>query len=43
MSLENFRKETKDWLEANCPQSMRKPIQSEADICWGGRNWTFAS
>ncbi len=43
MSLENFRKETKDWLEANCPQSMRKPIQSEADICWGGRNWTFTS
>ena len=43
MSLEIFRKETKDWLEANCPQSMRKPIQSEADICWGGRNWTFAS
>jgi acyl-CoA dehydrogenase len=43
MSLENFRKETKDWLEANCPQSMRQPIRSEADICWGGRNWTFAS
>ncbi|WP_440959906.1 acyl-CoA dehydrogenase family protein [Oceanicaulis sp. LC35] len=43
MSLENFRKETKDWLEANCPPSMRQPIKSEADICWGGRNWTFAS
>ena len=43
MSLENFRKETKDWLEANCPQGMRQPIKSEADICWGGRNWTFAS
>ena len=22
---------------------MRKPIRSEADICWGGRNWTFQS
>ena len=43
MSLENFRKETKDRLEANCPQGMRQPIKSEADICWGGRNWTFAS
>ena len=43
MSLENFRKETKDWLQANCPESMRQPIRSEADICWGGRNWTFAS
>jgi hypothetical protein len=43
MSLETFRKETKDWLEANCPASMRQPIRSEADICWGGRNWSFAS
>jgi alkylation response protein AidB-like acyl-CoA dehydrogenase len=22
---------------------MRKPIRSEADVCWGGRNWTFQS
>jgi len=22
---------------------MRQPIRSEADICWGGRNWTFQS
>jgi alkylation response protein AidB-like acyl-CoA dehydrogenase len=22
---------------------MRKPIRSEADVCWGGRNWTFHS
>src|SRR6478736_6718947 len=22
---------------------MRQPIRSEADICWGGRNWTFKS
>jgi len=22
---------------------MREPIRSEADMCWGGRNWTFQS
>ena len=42
MSLEDFRKETRAWLEANCPPGMRKPIRSEADLCWGGKHWTFA-
>jgi len=41
--LEAFRSETRAWLEANCPPEMRKPIRSETDICWGGRNWTFQS
>jgi acyl-CoA dehydrogenase len=41
--LESFRSETRAWLEANCPPEMRRPIASEADICWGGRNWTFQS
>src|SRR6185437_8866819 len=41
--LDSFRTETRTWLEANCPAEMRKPIRSEADICWGGRNWTFQS
>ncbi|MBT8047256.1 MAG: acyl-CoA dehydrogenase [Xanthomonadales bacterium] len=41
--LESFRKETRAWLEANCPESMRHPYGSEADACWGGRNWTFQS
>jgi acyl-CoA dehydrogenase len=35
--------EVREWLEANCPESMRKPYESEADLCWGGRNWTFQS
>src|SRR5438045_919939 len=35
--LETFRKETRAWLEKNCPPEMRKPMQSEEDICWGGR------
>jgi acyl-CoA dehydrogenase len=41
--LDTFRAETRAWLEANCPAEMRQPIRSEADICWGGRNWTFQS
>ena len=41
--LDSFRAETRAWLEANCPPEMRTPIRSEADVCWGGRNWTFQS
>ena len=41
--LEAFRADTRAWLEANCPAEMRQPIRSEADMCWGGRNWTFQS
>ena len=40
---EDFRSDTRAWLEANCPAEMRAPIRSEADYCWGGRNWTFQS
>jgi len=38
-----FRAETRAWLEANCPAEMRQPMRSEADMCWGGRDWTFQS
>src|SRR6476659_3093651 len=41
--LDAFRTETRAWLEANCPAEMRQPMRSEADACWGGRNWTFQS
>jgi acyl-CoA dehydrogenase len=41
--LDSFRYETRDWLEANCPPEMRQPIRADTDMCWGGRNWTFAS
>ena len=41
--LDRFRSDVRTWLEANCPEEMRQPIRSEADICWGGRNWTFQS
>lgn len=41
--LEAFRRETQAWLEQNCPQSMRAPVTSNDDICWGGRNVKFKS
>ena len=40
--LENFRLETRAWLEENCPAEMRKPMRSEDDACWGGRNFKFS-
>ncbi len=41
--LENFRKETRSWLEENCPDEMRDGAGGEENICWGGRNWKFQS
>jgi len=41
--LEAFRSDARAWLEENCPEEMRQPMESEADVCWGGRNWTFQS
>jgi len=35
--LNAFRAQTRDWLEANCPASMRTPMP-EAETVWGGRN-----
>jgi len=39
--LDQFRAETRAWLEANCPPEMREPMRSEKDACWGGRNPDF--
>ncbi len=36
--LQEFRENTHNWLEANCPPEMRKP----GDVCWGGRNPSFS-
>jgi alkylation response protein AidB-like acyl-CoA dehydrogenase len=41
--LEQFRQETRAWLEANCPPDMCLPPEDEEDRCWGGRNPTFKS
>ena len=40
--LDEFRAEIRDWIEANCPPEMRTPMR-DADICWGGRKFAFAS
>jgi acyl-CoA dehydrogenase len=41
--LETFRAETREWLEANCPEEMRQPVRDEQDVYWGGRNAKFKS
>ena len=41
--LEEFRRETRAWLEANCPPEMRRPMTSDDDTFWGGRNTKFSS
>lgn len=40
--LDRFRAETREWLEANCPESQRQPT-TPADQYWGGRKGTFPS
>lgn len=42
-ALEQFRLETRQWLEENCPESMRGPVASMEDQSWGGRNPKFQS
>ncbi|WP_114521682.1 acyl-CoA dehydrogenase family protein [Altererythrobacter sp. ZODW24] len=41
--LDQFRQETRDWLEANCPPEMRQPVRDEGDVYWGGRRAKFKS
>ncbi len=41
--LDVFQKETRAWLEENCPAEMRTPIRGDEDMCWGGRNYKFSS
>jgi alkylation response protein AidB-like acyl-CoA dehydrogenase len=40
--LEAFRHNTRAWLEANCPASMRTP-GAEEETVWGGRRERFAN
>ena len=35
--LDQFRQETRTWLEANCPEAMRQPVKGFEDIYNGGR------
>ncbi len=41
--LDAFRAETREWLEANCPESMRQPMKSEDEVVWGGRDAVYAN
>lgn len=41
-SLQEFRNDTRTWLEQNCPESMRTAMVQE-EVVWGGRNATFAN
>ena len=40
--LDAFRAEVRDWLEANCPPSMRTPMKDD-EIVWGGRKGEFVN
>ena len=39
-TLEDFRRETRAWLEANCPASMRTGMP-DGELVWGGRTVEF--
>ena len=41
--LQEFKMNARKWLEENCPAEMREAVKGDADLCWGGRNWTFQS
>ena len=38
-----FRSEVRAWLAENCPPEMREPLRTDADTCWGGRNFQPSS
>ncbi|KCZ53142.1 acyl-CoA dehydrogenase family protein [Hyphomonas pacifica] len=40
VDLEQFRAETREWLEKNCPPSMRTPMKDD-EVVWGGKRETF--
>lgn len=40
--IDSFRAEVRQWLEQNCPASMREPITSE-QMVWGGSKLAFSS
>lgn len=40
--LKAFREETRTWLEANCPPSMRTP-GGDAEVVWGGRRQQYVN
>ncbi len=41
--LDSFRAETRAWLTANAPASMRAPYRSTEELCWGGRKVKYSA
>ncbi|MNQ08784.1 Glutaryl-CoA dehydrogenase [compost metagenome] len=41
-AIDDFRQETRAWLEANCPHSLRTPTP-EGELVWGGSKIEFSS
>ena len=41
--LDQFRADTRAWLEANCPAEMREPVRGDQDAVWGGRDQSMVS
>lgn len=39
-NLDEFRLSVRSWLEENCPESMRSPLNDD-EIVWGGKSETF--
>ena len=39
--LESLRGEVREWLEENCPPSMRQPMDIAQAANWGGRKREF--
>jgi alkylation response protein AidB-like acyl-CoA dehydrogenase len=39
--LEQFRADTREWLEKNAPPEMFTPPKSQDDICWGGKKGQY--
>jgi alkylation response protein AidB-like acyl-CoA dehydrogenase len=40
--IDTFRTETRQWLQANCPASMREPLTADAMV-WGGSQLKFGN
>jgi len=41
--LEAFRAQTRAWLEANYPPSLKEPMKGEDDAPWGGRKTSYSN
>jgi len=39
--LEQFREDTRRWLQASAPQSMCTPVSSDTELCWGGQKTQY--